>query len=370
MANPNQASVQAIKLAAAKYGIDPAAMIAVGRAESGLNSGAVGDGGHAFGTFQLNNAGGVITGQKNPEKYLDPKLNAETAARMMSQIPGIKGLKGKAAVAALVTHFERPADIPGEIKRATGYLSGLATSPDTSVPATTSVTPSKTSSGLGNATDPDAAHIAQRKSQLPLIQSLMQRTGVHNPGLTMLADFQAKGLSTAGLTGAAPANAPGTDIPLTTGADPSNPNTPAVPGSTNPTDLAKSVAGPQAAKVVSLAQQYLGTPYKWGGADPKNGFDCSGFAQFLYKKNGVDIPRTTFEQVKSGEGVDRKSLKAGDLVFFNTSGQNSHEGIYIGNGKFIHAPHTGDVVKISNLNDAYYAKHFSTARRVTGGNSA
>lgn len=348
-----------LRKASAATGADYKALLATTLVESGGRFGAVGDGGTSYGPFQFHKGGALGNHDSKWANSYDAVLNRAQEFKRL----GVHGGKGAAAV-------QRPADQAGYAKKVDAALSGVSgvdlNAPVTGVDSKGSVTTPKTTSGATGITDPDASHIAQRRSQLPLIQSLMQRAGVNNPGLTMLADFQAKGMSTAGLTGAAPANAPGTDIPLTPGGDPSNPVTPAVPGSTNPTDLAKQVAGPQAAKVVGLAQQYLGTPYKWGGADPKNGFDCSGFAQYLYKKNGVNIPRTTYEQVKSGVGVDRKSLQAGDLVFFNTSGANSHEGIYLGDGKFIHAPHTGDVVKISNLNDPYYTKHFSTARRVTG----
>src|SRR5665213_809578 len=84
--NANGVAVQAIRTAAAQYGIDPAAMVAVSRAESGLNPSAIGDGGHAFGLFQFNNAGGTITGDPNPTKYLNPQYNALQAARHLSLI--------------------------------------------------------------------------------------------------------------------------------------------------------------------------------------------------------------------------------------------------------------------------------------------
>jgi cell wall-associated NlpC family hydrolase len=121
------------------------------------------------------------------------------------------------------------------------------------------------------------------------------------------------------------------------------------------------------ARVVDLARQYLGTPYVWGGTTPK-GFDCSGFAQFLYKRIGVNLPRTSQEQFKTGTPISIQQLQPGDLVFFKgTDGPANdvgHEGIYLGGGKFIHAPHTGDVVKISSLSDSYYQQHYAGGRRV------
>src|SRR4051812_5590338 len=98
MPNSNQVAVNAIKAAATKYGIDPQAMISVASVESGLNPKAVGDGGHAFGLFQFNNAGGVITGDPNPSKYLDPSYNALQAARHIATIKGIKGARGADAI--------------------------------------------------------------------------------------------------------------------------------------------------------------------------------------------------------------------------------------------------------------------------------
>ncbi len=112
--------------------------------------------------------------------------------------------------------------------------------------------------------------------------------------------------------------------------------------------------------IVTMARHYLGAKYVFGAAGPTN-FDCSGFAQFLYGKIGKKLPRVSFDQMKAGKAVNSVTeLKPGDLVFFYGG---EHEGIYIGGGKFIHAPHTGDVVKISPL-AGYYMQHFTTARRI------
>ena len=119
------------------------------------------------------------------------------------------------------------------------------------------------------------------------------------------------------------------------------------------------------ANVVAEAMKYLGVPYRWGGKTP-SGFDCSGLVTWAYdhaKGVGVSLPGATYTQVGYGVQAVRSSLRPGDLIFFNTSGTNSHVGIYIGNGRFIHAPKTGDVVKISTLS-GYYASRYSTARRI------
>ena len=111
--------------------------------------------------------------------------------------------------------------------------------------------------------------------------------------------------------------------------------------------------------VVGIAMQYLGTPYVYGGASP-SGFDCSGFVMYVFNQIGVSLPHNAAAQYGYGMPVSRDQLQPGDLVFFNGLG---HVGIYIGGGQFIHAPHTGDVVKISSLG-GYYASNFVGARRI------
>jgi cell wall-associated NlpC family hydrolase len=119
------------------------------------------------------------------------------------------------------------------------------------------------------------------------------------------------------------------------------------------------VAVPSRGNVVSIAMQYLGVPYVWGGASP-SGFDCSGFTMYVYAQIGVSLPHYTGAQYAMGVAVPRDQLQPGDLVFFDGLG---HEGMYIGNNQFIHAPHTGDVVKISSI-AGWYASTYVGARRV------
>ncbi len=92
-------------------------------------------------------------------------------------------------------------------------------------------------------------------------------------------------------------------------------------------------------QVVNIARQYQGVPYRWGGTTPA-GFDCSGFTQYVYRKAGVNLPRTSSQQSRVGVRVSASQARAGDLMW-----KPGHVGIYTGNGKMIHAPHTGDVVK-------------------------
>jgi peptidoglycan DL-endopeptidase CwlO len=111
--------------------------------------------------------------------------------------------------------------------------------------------------------------------------------------------------------------------------------------------------------VVGIAMQYLGVPYRWGGSSP-SGFDCSGFVMFVYAQVGVSLPHNAAAQYGHGTPVSRSDLQPGDVVFFNGLG---HNGIYVGGGQFIHAPHTGDVVKISSLSSSWYSSTYVGARR-------
>jgi cell wall-associated NlpC family hydrolase len=111
--------------------------------------------------------------------------------------------------------------------------------------------------------------------------------------------------------------------------------------------------------VVAIAEQYLGVPYRWGGASP-SGFDCSGLVMYVFAQVGVSLPHSSYAQYGMGSPVSRDQLQPGDLVFFDGLG---HVGIYVGGGQFIHAPHTGDVVRISSLS-GWYASSYVGARRI------
>jgi cell wall-associated NlpC family hydrolase len=135
--------------------------------------------------------------------------------------------------------------------------------------------------------------------------------------------------------------------------------------STPAAHAATSAAQARAAKinkVLSWAHAERGKPYRYGAAGP-SAFDCSGFTMYVYAQVGVSLPHYTVAQWNMGVAVSKDQLEPGDLVFFDGLG---HVGIYIGGGQFIHAPHTGTVVQISDLNSGWYAANYDGARRITG----
>lgn len=112
----------------------------------------------------------------------------------------------------------------------------------------------------------------------------------------------------------------------------------------------------------------LGTPYRWGGSSPEAGFDCSGLVGYVFRTAlGIDLPRVSREMAQDGEKVDRGALVPGDLVFFGRRGKRvDHVGIYIGEGRFLHAPRSGRDVTVSELDTGYWSGRFLQARRVAG----
>lgn len=331
--------------------LDPRAVLAVGSQE-GL-SGGIGDGGHAFGFAQENDAGGVLTGRfpgQTPQQlqaWANSPQGIDDALGRMNQVAA--GLKGADAINALVGKFERPADPKREIAGALQAYSG--------------------------AIDAKAGTLQQLKDQYGTwggaVAAMDPTTEPVDPKQSLAVSLfnaaipSAKSVSLmAGLGGIAAKAAKASEAEI------------ALPsvlvgqlkGPKGPIDVRmdhKELISPNMAPVVQEAEKYLGTPYLWGGVDPRKGFDCSGFVQYLYKKEGVNLPRTTYQQVKVGQPVnDPKNLQPGDVVFFSQKGDVHHEGLYIGHGQFIHAPHTGDVVKISSINDPYYKQQFIAGRRM------
>lgn len=114
--------------------------------------------------------------------------------------------------------------------------------------------------------------------------------------------------------------------------------------------------------IADTALDYVGVPYVWGGTTP-SGFDCSGFINYTYNKAGISLPRTTSDMYQKGQAVSKSALKEGDLVFFTTyKAGPSHAGIYLGNGKFVHAGDSG--VQVAALSNPYWTKTYYGSKRV------
>ncbi|MGO1068613.1 C40 family peptidase [Lysobacter sp. CA199] len=119
--------------------------------------------------------------------------------------------------------------------------------------------------------------------------------------------------------------------------------------------------------MLQRALALLGTPYRWGGTSPDQGFDCSGLVGYVFRNAlGIELPRVSREMAKTGEVIERDSLTEGDLVFFGRRGRVDHVGIYLGDGRFVHAPRTGKDVTVSSLDSGYWSGKFMEARRVDG----
>jgi cell wall-associated NlpC family hydrolase len=125
------------------------------------------------------------------------------------------------------------------------------------------------------------------------------------------------------------------------------------------------VTDPAAAdRAAGNALRMVGKPYRYGGSTPA-GFDCSGLVQYSYKQAGVTLPRATDEQLRVSQPLRGRHLRRGDLLFFDQEGKKkSHVGIYLGDGRFVHAPSSGKAVRTDRLDSAYWKKHLSEARRI------
>ncbi len=117
-------------------------------------------------------------------------------------------------------------------------------------------------------------------------------------------------------------------------------------------------------RAASHALGMVGRPYRMGGESASSGFDCSGLVQFSYRQAGVAVPRSTESQLRASRTVPRSSLRRGDLVFFDQEGKKkSHVGIYLGEGRFVHAPSSGKQVRVDRLDSRYWQAHLSDVRR-------
>jgi len=139
------------------------------------------------------------------------------------------------------------------------------------------------------------------------------------------------------------------------------------PDATNATAGAQPAPGSRIQNLLQHALALLGTPYRWGGTG-SDGFDCSGLVGYVFHSAlGIDLPRVSRDMATTGELVtDRANLSPGDLVFFGHRGRVSHVGIYVGEGRFVHAPRTGRDVTVSSLDSGYWSGKYLEARRVAG----
>ena len=116
------------------------------------------------------------------------------------------------------------------------------------------------------------------------------------------------------------------------------------------------------ATAAQIALQQVGVPYRYGGQSP-SGFDCSGLVHYAYARAGMSVPRTTGQLWSGTDAVERGRMQPGDLLFFSISGKMSHVGLYLGDGRFVHAPSTGKTVRVESLSSTYYQKAFLRAGR-------
>ena len=129
-------------------------------------------------------------------------------------------------------------------------------------------------------------------------------------------------------------------------------------GATRPSSAAP------ADRAAALAAKMVGKPYKYGGSSP-SGFDCSGLVQYSFKQAGVSLPHNTVQQRAASRLINVAELRRGDLLFFNQEGKkHGHVGIYLGDGKFVHAPSSGKSVRSDRLDSPYWKKHLTEARRI------
>ncbi|HKI91697.1 MAG TPA: NlpC/P60 family protein [Gaiellaceae bacterium] len=200
---------------------------------------------------------------------------------------------------------------------------------------------------------------AEARARLAREQAaLLARQAAERAAAAQAAAQRASAPATTAVTTTAPQPA------VTTAATTTEPAaTTAVPSAATTTaaaSVAPPVLGPGHPEAASVALRYLGIPYRWGGDSPATGFDCSGFVMYVYAQLGILLPHQSAAQYGYGTPVPRAQLQPGDLVFFDGL---SHVGIYIGNGQFVHAPETGDVVKISPLTE-FPGSRYVGARRL------
>lgn len=312
-------------------GLDPSAVHSVEHMEGG--SGRVGDNGTSFGPFQLHSGGALPRSIPlgSAQSWAWSQAGIGYALDSMLKV-GAGGLKGNAAVSTIVNKFERPANPQAEVAGAEGVYDSIAGTP-AGAGALVTASPGKS--------------VGQPAAQ-------MQAGTANSSAIIQWALNNSKNL----MNGQVGTSVSGLNDAILHGIQNAQPINQLKPTKSLPHDplitTTNGKVSPLDQKAINLTKEYLGTPYKWGGEQP-GGFDCSGLLQYVWGKQGVSIPRTTYDQFKAGQAVSRGALQPGDAVFFKGSdsqdGLPGHVGMYIGGGKFIEAPHTGANVQISSLSN-------------------
>ena len=122
---------------------------------------------------------------------------------------------------------------------------------------------------------------------------------------------------------------------------------------------------PKGSTIVNTARTQLGKQYRYGGASPRQGFDCSGLVYWAYRANGIPVPRNTSKQANAGRAIAKSSAAPGDILVFRTSLTGLHTGLYAGNNKFIHSPSKGKRVRLEDMNATYWRGKLVAVRRVS-----
>jgi len=120
--------------------------------------------------------------------------------------------------------------------------------------------------------------------------------------------------------------------------------------------------------IARRAMEMVGTPYRYGGATPDQGFDCSGLVYYAYAHNGMSVPRTAQEQFRTAQRISLQDARQGDILFFEDQEKFSHVGIYVGDGRFVHAPASGRTVTVADLSNRYYQMHLVGVGRLVKAN--
>ena len=131
-----------------------------------------------------------------------------------------------------------------------------------------------------------------------------------------------------------------------------------------PTDESAPATRDARGPIAQLALSMVGVQYRYGGAHPSEGFDCSGLVYYTYTSNGHAVPRTSREQFTAARGIPLAQAAEGDLVFFRDQEKLSHVGIYLGDGRFVHAPSSGDTVRVASIDAPYYQRHLVAVGRL------